>query len=338
MDPNMNQQQNPKKCCTANKTLLDAVKPFSRHLASLCGLGADILFQIRTLYLFTSDQILDTVIPGTIFGGLTALSGSTVDLPSQDAWDICRRLPWVSFWLWLVVLQFCVQNQRSKESAQEDLVNKPWRPVPSGRITYEQAGKLLAATNIFALVLSSRLNVVPIFVIYLPLITWYNDYGGGDYSGIIRNLFCGAGFSCYFSGALSIMIGSDIIMSSAAWKWTAVYAFGIVASTIQTQEFRDQTGDVARGRGTLVTELGRKLAFWTVFMTVTFWSVYTPFMFFAGNWKIAMLPVIIGGALLATAAQAYRKDDVKLDRKLYKIWSIWVVGFCPLPFFTHILA
>ncbi|KAJ4334068.1 hypothetical protein N0V87_007121 [Didymella glomerata] len=294
-------------------------------------------YALKTLFLFTSDQVLDTVIPGTAFGTLAALSGSTLDLPDQRSWGILSRSLAVFIWLWLVILQFCVQNQRSSGSIAEDTINKPWRPIPSGRITSEQATTLLAWVNIVAGLLSYYLDVLPIFMVYMCLITAYNDLGGGNKSGIVRNLFCGAGFSCYFGGALSIALGPHG-MSTAAWQWTLLVTFGILATTIQTQEFRDEVGDKARGRRTLITELGRERAFWTVFVTVAFWSVYTPLGFFEGGWMTALLPVLFGGALLVTAAQAYRRGDHVLDRKLYKTWCIWMFGFCPLPLLASKLA
>lgn len=285
---------------------------------------------LMALFLFTSDQVLDTVIPGTAFGTLAALSGSTLDLPDQRLGDMVWRAITVFAWLWIVILQFCVQNQRSSSSVAEDKINKPWRPIPSGRMTSEQANTLLAGVSIFAGLLSYYLDVLPIFVVYVCLITGYNDLGGGNNSGIVRNLFCGAGFSCYFAGALSIALGPHAL-SAAAWQWTLTVTFGILATTIQTQEFRDEVGDKARGRRTLVTELGREYAFWTVFATVAFWSVYIPLGFFKGGWMTALLPVLLGGALLITAAKAYRRGDCMLDRKLYKIWCVWMFGFCPLP-------
>ena len=75
---------------------------------------------VKSLYLFTCDQILDTVIPGTLFGILGALSGPVLDLPSQQYLPILARAPAAALWLWFVILQFCVQNQRSPVSVAED--------------------------------------------------------------------------------------------------------------------------------------------------------------------------------------------------------------------------
>jgi 1,4-dihydroxy-2-naphthoate octaprenyltransferase len=205
-------------------------------------------------------------------------------------------------------------------------------------MTPGQADKLLAVTHALAAVLSYKLGVTSIFLVYVILITAYNDYGGGNKSGIIRNLFCGAGFACYFGGAVNIATSSKVSMSSIAWKWTFIVTLGVLATTIQTQELRDEAGDRARDRRTLVTELGRKLALWTVFPTVTFWSIYIPLIFFGGSWTVALLPLGFGGALLTTAIRSYYNDNNKLDRQLYKLWCLWMFGFCPLPFLVSVLT
>lgn len=40
-------------------------------------------------------------------------------------------------WIWFHLLQCNVSNQY--RSAEEDFINRPWRPIPSGRVSYEDA-------------------------------------------------------------------------------------------------------------------------------------------------------------------------------------------------------
>ncbi|KAF1832863.1 hypothetical protein BDW02DRAFT_502012 [Decorospora gaudefroyi] len=287
-------------------------------------------YHARTLFLFTSDQLLDTVFPGTVFGTLAAISGPVLRLPHQDILTVFQRLPVVWFWLWLIILQFCLHNQRHTESVDEDAINKPWRPIPSKRIDQEQAKYLLMATYFVTGIVSYYLSVLPIFVAWSVLATGYNDFGGGDYSGIVRNLFCGAFFSCSFGGALSIALGPHS-MSYAAWQWTFLVTLGIITTTIQTQEFRDEIGDKARGRRTIPIEMGRKPALVTVIATVAFWSVYAPLGFLASGWKAGLMSVAIGGWLVAIALSAMGGHDPRRDRKMYKVWCLWICACCGLP-------
>jgi 4-hydroxybenzoate polyprenyltransferase len=290
-----------------------------------------LFYHTKTLFLFTSDQVLDTVIPGTAFGTLAAISGSVLDLPDLDTFAVVQRSPIVWTWLWLMILQFCLQNQRHTSSVKEDLINKPWRPIPAQRISQENAVSLLIGTFILNCAMSYQLNVLHVFVAWSILGTLYNDYGGGDYGGLSRNLFCGALFCCTFGGALSIILGPSNCMSSRSWQWTLLMSLGIIGTTIHTQDFRDEIGDKARGRRTFVLEMGRRPALWSVIMTVTFWSLYPPMVFFAGGWKAGALTVTFGAYLVVASVQAMEGHDAKRDRRMYKTWCLWIGVCCGLP-------
>jgi 4-hydroxybenzoate polyprenyltransferase len=231
-----------------------------------------LTYHSRTLFLFTYDQFFDTIIPGTIFSLLATLSASGLSLPTLPLTTVLLRAPFIGTWLWLIILQFCLQNQCSAGSPEEDTINKPWRPIPSNRISLARAKILLTAAHITAGFASWYLDVLHPFLLWTALSTLYNDLGGSDCNGYIRNLFCGGFFTCSFGGALTISLGEAGI-SREAMQWTFLVCWCVLLTTIQTQEFRDEVGDNARGRKTLVTQLGRVKALWTVYVTVTFWSL-----------------------------------------------------------------
>lgn len=235
-------------------------------------------YHLHTLVLFTYDQIFDTIIPGTVFGIVTTLSGPGLALVAEPTPTVLLRAPIIFAWLWLIILQFCLQNQCSDGSPEEDAINKPWRPIPSGRITLADAKALLMVTRLAAGLISWCLGVIYPLLFWTTLSTLYNDLGGSDRSGIVRNAFCGGFFTCSFGGALLITLNGQRV-SEAAVRWTFLVCWCILMTTIQTQEFRDEIGDKQRGRRTLVTELGRVRALWTVYATVTFWSLYVLALF-----------------------------------------------------------
>jgi 4-hydroxybenzoate polyprenyltransferase len=147
---------------------------------------------------------------------------------------------------------------------------------------------------------------------------------------VVRNLFCGAFFTCSFGGALSIALGPHS-MKYAAWQWTFLVCLGIITTTIQTQEFRDEVGNKARGRHTIPMEMGRKSALVTVILTVAFWSVYAPLDFLASGWTAAVLSIAVGAWLTMIATMAMGRHDAKRNRKIYKVWCLWIVACCGLP-------
>ena len=46
-------------------------------------------------------------------------------------------------WTWLNTLVFVLANQRLPDAVTEDALNKPWRPIPAGRITMARTRRLL---------------------------------------------------------------------------------------------------------------------------------------------------------------------------------------------------
>ncbi|PVI04799.1 hypothetical protein DM02DRAFT_651240 [Periconia macrospinosa] len=109
------------------------------------------------------------------------------------------RTPLVLLWLWLLTLQCCIQNQRHTSSVEEDAKNKPWRPVPSGRISIENAADLLTIVFLITGVTSYLLGVFP-----------------DDVNGVVRNALNAAGFTCFFAGSLKIAIGDQHVLSASA--------------------------------------------------------------------------------------------------------------------------
>ncbi len=119
-------------------------------------------------------------------------SGRTVPLeylepcraPFADNGDeplkVIARAPLVVLYNWGNLLIFDLANQRTPESAEEDRINKPHRPLPTGRMTPLQARRLLLAS--LPVVLTINYFLGPwIETALLFTLTWmYNDLGGGD--------------------------------------------------------------------------------------------------------------------------------------------------------------
>ncbi|PSN66444.1 hypothetical protein BS50DRAFT_669295 [Corynespora cassiicola Philippines] len=285
---------------------------------------------IMTLLLFTYDQTFDTIIPCTAFGICAAMSGVAPGLPPIRPGDILWRIFSVTLWLWLLALQFCVQNQRDIKSIQEDRINKPWRPLPAERISLQQTDILVLAVYLMAAVISSNFSVLPMFGIYSLLVILYNDFSGGDCGGMTRNLFFVGAYSCLIFGALRICIGADHEMSNESIKWATTFVL-VLGSTIQASEFRDESGDKVRGRKTIITTLGRRWTRISVIISVAFWSIYVPLYSMAVSWLSASLPISIGGFLVILNLLMLDHTEKKRDRFMYQIWGLWMLSFCPLP-------
>ena len=82
------------------------------------------------------------------------------------------------FWTWLHLLQFNLANQT--RDLEEDKLNKPWRPLPAGRITLENALNLRWLSIVASLVLSSWYSnrVLVASLTYTTAVTLYHELNG----------------------------------------------------------------------------------------------------------------------------------------------------------------
>lgn len=120
-------------------------------------------------------------------------------------------------------------------------------------------------------------------------------------------------------------------MSFKAWQWTVMTMPGMISSTIQTQDFRDDPGDKDCGRQTLALQMGRKPTLWSVITVVTFWSMYLSLVIFEGEWKIAVLSILPGEYLSIMSMLSMGFHDAKRGRRLYKTWCLWLGVCCGFP-------
>ncbi|MCJ1243255.1 hypothetical protein MMC30_000452 [Trapelia coarctata] len=286
------------------------------------------LYSLQTLYLFTLSDHSTFVTPQTAFGIFGALSGPVLTTnPSPDLFTIAGRLPQTLLWTWLNTLVFVLGNQRLPESAKEDSLNKPWRPLPAGRITTRQATHLLMASIPLTFVATYFLGGLEETVALFVFDWMYNDLGGSDESYIIRNLLIAAGYVCYSAGAMRVASGhSAFTLLPVTYQWLGMIA-AVILSTMHVQDLKDQEGDHSRERKTLPLVIGHWATRCLIASAVLFWSIACPLFWGLGLAGYALSG--ISGAVVATRALLLR--DTGADRLTWKLWSLWLMGLYFLP-------
>ena len=93
--------------------------------------------------------------------------------PHTSPYHFCRSVVWTFFQL----LYFCIANQVF--DPDEDALNKPWRPIPAGRISVRHANILRATILPVCIALSWCWNVLPQCIILVVLGSVYNDFNLG---------------------------------------------------------------------------------------------------------------------------------------------------------------
>ena len=105
-----------------------------------------ITYHLYTIWLFTYSDIKTIVIPKTVFGSLSAMAATSFGISASTApttSEVIQRIPTTLFWVWITLLPFAIDNQRDANSVAEDTINKPWRVMPSRRLSPKEAKRLM---------------------------------------------------------------------------------------------------------------------------------------------------------------------------------------------------
>jgi 4-hydroxybenzoate polyprenyltransferase len=275
-----------------------------------------------TLWLFTVSDHKPLVYPMTITGLLNLFAGITLNASPVQSWsslEILSRLPAVIFWVWINFLVFCLGNQRRPSSIAEDALNKPWRPIPSQRITPSNATALWIVLHAGVLLACAYFGATIYTVALLALGYMYNDLEGGEHP-FTRNLINACAVVWFALGATTVAYaGQPLLLNQQAMTWQCIIG-AIVLTTLQVQDLHDQEGDRDRGRSTLPLVYGDVVTRWSVVVPMLAWSLAVP-VFWALPWWGFVGPCSIGFTI---CARLMALRTVSSDRKSYKMWGLWI--------------
>ncbi|KAK8023904.1 hypothetical protein PG993_011970 [Apiospora rasikravindrae] len=288
-----------------------------------------ILYHIHTIWLFTVGDLRTTCLQTVLFGLSGAASGRfttptrTDGLhPAAGAVALIGSLPQVFLFVWLLLLVSQLSNQSAVGAPEEDALNKPYRPIPAGRISQRQVRqRLMPPAILVALLLSFVLDVHWEAAVFIVLIYVYHDLGGADVP-IARQLLNGAALALLGEGALKLAVyPSGGTVNSEGYAWTCGVGL-VVATTVQTQDFRDQEGDAARGRRTLPLVVGDAPARWCTIASMLLWAMLVPWLCGAGI--VGYLSSVFTAGIAVVSLAASRTP--RADEQSCKLWSVWIAN------------
>lgn len=175
---------------------------------------------IHTLHLFTHTDVLTFALPTTLFAVFGAVAGTTLSTnASPNIITVLSRIPSILLLVWSNLLVFNIANQRLPDAILEDKLNKPSRPLPSGRISGPQARRLLLIALPVVLALSFYLGPWQETLLLFSMNWMYNDLKGCDEDFVTRNLLIAIGHGLYNSAALRIACGVDSSITGRGIYW-----------------------------------------------------------------------------------------------------------------------
>ncbi|KAI0007304.1 UbiA prenyltransferase family [Xylariaceae sp. FL0662B] len=284
---------------------------------------------IFSIWLFTYSDLKTIIFPETAFGVLTALSrtqskfGGLADTQLTEA-DVLSRVPLTIFWIWINLLPFTINNQRHPLAIMEDKLNKPWRTMPSQRWSARQAKYNMIFYYHVAVFASLKIGGLQPSLTLVVLGFWYNNMGGADNNGLVRNLINALGFTCFGVGALEIALNHEISFDAVVFgdleRWLLVVA-AVVLSTVHIQDMYDQAVC------SLPLQIGDGPARWIIVGSMSMWGVFCPYF-----WRCGWLGYIVSTPLAFTVAQrSFAFRTVESDKITVRIWNFWMVSLYFLP-------
>ena len=292
-----------------------------------------IKFHFQSLWLFTYSDLKTIVGPAFVFGATNAAASLNYGLePPERALKnvFLRRLPLVLLWIWMNLLPFTINNQRNAAAIEEDKLNKPWRTLPSRRMTPRQAWYLMLVLYPLAVALSLSAGGFRQSVGLVVLGTWYNNFAGGDSNCFVRNLINACGYVCFTSGAMEVALGFPLPLETRLIQWFCMIAV-IVFTTVHLQDMYDQKGDSQRGRKTVPLVIGDMHARWTVAIPMVVWGSACPCFWNGGiALRVASLSLAV-----TVAARSLLVTTIEGDRMTFKLWNAWMTLVFLMPLLSQ---
>ncbi|KAF5962563.1 transcription activator amyR [Fusarium bulbicola] len=259
-------QATHQSACNAETERSSRLKKLAYHFVTLC--------------LFTKSDMPTSTGINTTFAIAGILAGpGTISNADIDWKDMGKGILVALYFTWHLTLCFNLGNQRQPQSVIEDGVNKPWRPIPAGRISPELAHKwqLVSIVTLLALCYTT-VGAWQETAFYL-FCTWlYNERAWGDKSWWQRALMNACGITTNRVATLRVAVTAiqanspeDFGFTNKGLGWFLICA-SLVFTTIQVQDLRDQEGDKLIDRQTFPLILGDAPTRWITAVAVMIWK------------------------------------------------------------------
>ncbi|KAI0428184.1 UbiA prenyltransferase family-domain-containing protein [Xylaria sp. FL1042] len=286
-----------------------------------------VLYHLATLFLFTKSDFKSVIIPQSVFAlSLVFSESGATQLYQHDAGEVAARIPYMLAWIWLHLLVEDIANQILDSSVVEDTINKPWRPIPAGRLTVVEARDLIRVLVAVALVLSVFLRSFLPSTTLMTMIWLYNDLDGSSSGPAMRNLVNAAGLACFGWGAVCVLLAGAPGDGNMLRDWLLLTA-AVTSTTIQIQDLSDKDGDKARNRKTAPLVYGEWWTRWSVAIAASFWS-FVCSVFWGVSLPYAVVP--LGIAFIMSVLILLGKSQSSSELGL-RLWCLWVTVIFMLP-------
>ncbi|GGY07779.1 UbiA family prenyltransferase [Streptomyces minutiscleroticus] len=268
--------------------------------------------EIRLSWLFISADRWTTVFPATCFV-MAAVVHARLSVPEAAVTVVLGAL-----YFWLFVYEHTLANQLV--GVEEDRVNKPFRPLVTGRSSMRGARLRLIVVRIVFPLYGYCLGVLEWALMWQILSLLQHEYGWGRH-WVGRNLYAGIGVVAQLAAAWQIVT----VITPDAWRWIVTLTV-TVTFLMSVQDLRDITGDRAVHRSTMPLVFGETRT--RVFLCCGFAVGPVAIHYFlmapaAQHWWIVATDVLLGALSLLLSVRVVLLRGREADQRSYRLVEQW---------------
>lgn len=195
-----------------------------------------------------------------------------------------------------------------------DAINKPERPIPSGRIALKTA--LIYSVSLFAIssIMAFIIGIVPGIIVLLSAILMYLYALRLKTSCLVGNL------SIAFLTGLCFVFGGVVLNAVDLSIILGVYAFLMTMAREIVKDMEDVEGDSIEGASTFPIKYGMRKSSLLAATFMLIASLTSPILYFIGIFNIIFLVVMLYAIyiFIKCAVSILRDQSVETTRKISK--------------------
>ncbi|HEX6290451.1 MAG TPA: UbiA family prenyltransferase [Herpetosiphonaceae bacterium] len=271
-----------------------------------------IRYEMHLSWLFIKGDISATIVPTSLFT-IAAWHSRSIPL-----YELVAALGSGLTYFWLYVCIFCVSNQLT--GIEEDRLNKPYRPLARGIVSYE--GALMRWIVLMALFtfVGWWLDLLG-WALLWQAATVLHNFGGWARHWIGKHLVMGAGIVAGLAPAWELVTP----LTPIAWRWIILLACTVML-LVAAQDLRDIAGDRVIGRQTLPIVFGEM----QTRASLSFGFVLLPAVIYVGliapadsTWAALLCSMVPAAMSLWIAARIVLYRTRQADHQTYMLFTYW---------------
>ena len=220
-----------------------------------------------------------------------------------------------------------------------DAINRPKRPIPSGRIKVKIAGIYSFLLFVAAIIIGFAIGFLPgIIVLFSSLLMIY-------YAHTLKSKCLIGNLSISFLTGLSFVLGGVVVNEVLISIYLGLFAFLMTMAREIVKDMEDMGGDKIEGATTLPIVYGKRVSSILAGFFMILASIGSPILYFLGIFNIFYLVLLLPAVLLflkgaISIFKDYSTENTKKISKHIKIgMAIVFVAFAVgSPFLVSLIA